>query len=83
MQTAATGGTVRSDGSGASPSSRALRSSRRVRALERREVHHPHRQIEREELRLPLDRPAGERGGALLDRNLVDGADSGQPGLEG
>ena len=73
MQTAATGGTVRSDGIGP----HRLRAERghlpgRVRALERRQIHHPDGEVEREELRLPLDRAARERRRALLDRDLVD-----------
>ena len=55
----------------------------RVGALERRQVHHADGEVEREELRLALDRAGGERGGALLDRDLVDGADARKPGLEG
>ena len=56
--------------------------ARRVGALERRQVHHPDGEVEREELRLALDRAGGERGRALLDGDLVDGADAREPGLE-
>jgi hypothetical protein len=55
---------------------------RRVLALQRGQVHHPHGQIEGEELCLALDRAAGQRSRALLDCDLVDGADSGDPRLE-
>ena len=47
-----------------------------VLALERREIHHPHRELEREHLGLALDRAFRERGCALFERDRVDGADS-------
>ena len=55
---------------------------RRVGALEGRQVHHPDRQVEREELGVLLDRALRERCGALLDADLVDRADARQPRLE-
>ena len=54
----------------------------RVGAFERRQVHHPDREVEREELGVLLDRALRERRRALLDPDLVDGADSRQPRLE-
>ena len=54
----------------------------RVGALERRQVHHPHGEVVRLQLRVLLDRALGERGGALLERDGVDGADARQPRLE-
>src|SRR5262249_9091144 len=51
-------------------------------ALERRQVHHPDREVEREDLRLALDRALREAAGPLLERDGVDGADSRQPRLE-
>ena len=56
--------------------------ARRVGALERRQVGHPHRELEREDLRLLLDAALRERGGALLERDLVDRPDPRQPRLE-
>src|SRR5919201_308026 len=55
----------------------------RVGALERRQVHHPHGQLERLELRLLLDRALRERRRALLERDCVDGADPWESRLEG
>ena len=54
----------------------------RVGAFERRQVGHPDGQLEREHFRLALDRALRKRGRALLERNLVDRADPGQPRLE-
>src|SRR4029077_20092539 len=56
--------------------------ARRVRALERRQVDRPDRELEREYLRLALDRALRERGRALLERDRVHGADPRKPGLE-
>ena len=56
--------------------------ARRVGALERRQVDHADRELEREELRLALDRALRERRGALLERDRVDRADARQPRLE-
>ncbi len=54
----------------------------RVGALERRQVGGPDREAERPDLRVLLDRPLRERGGALLERHRVDRADARQPRLE-
>ena len=43
-----------------------------VSPLERREVHAADREVERPQLRLPLDRTLRERGGALLEPDRVD-----------
>ena len=56
--------------------------ARRVRALERRQIHHPDGEVEREQLRLALDRALGERRRPLLDGHRVDRADPRQPRLE-
>jgi hypothetical protein len=56
--------------------------ARRVGALERREVHHPHGELERLELRLALDRALAERRRPLLERDLVDRADAREARLE-
>ena len=50
--------------------------ARGVGALERREVDHPDRQVDGPRLGVGLDRPGGERGGALVGADLVD---AGQP----
>ena len=50
--------------------------ARGVRSLEGRQVHHPDREVEREELRLALDRPLRELGRPRLEGNGVDGADA-------
>ena len=49
-------------------------------ALERRQVHAPDRQVERPQLRLPLDRALREGRGALLQ---PDGVDGGHPRRRG
>ena len=49
--------------------------ARRVLPLEGRQVHHPDREVERPELRRPLDRAPLERVDPLLDPDLVDRAD--------
>ena len=54
----------------------------RVGALERRQVHHPDRELERLQLRLLLDRALRQRRRALFERDRVDGADSRQPRLQ-
>ena len=54
----------------------------RVGSLERRQVHHPDRQIERGELRSLLDRALGELAGTRLERDGIDGADARQPEVE-
>ena len=54
----------------------------RVGALERRQVHHPDREIERRELRTLLDRALGELAGPGLERDRVDRADPGEPEIE-
>ena len=46
--------------------------ARRVLPLERREIHHPDREVERPQLRRLLDRPLLERVDPLLDADLVD-----------
>ena len=50
--------------------------ARRVGALERRQVGRADRELEREHLRVALDRPLRERAGALLERDRVDRADA-------
>ena len=52
---------------------------RRISALERGEVHHPDRKVERVELRIALDRALRELRGSRLERDGVDSADPGQP----
>ncbi len=54
----------------------------RVGSLERRQIHHPDGEIEREQLRLALDRALGERRRPLLHGHRVHRADSRQPRLE-
>ena len=54
----------------------------RVRPLERRQIHHPDRELERRELRPLLDRPLRELAGPRLERDRVDGADARQPQIE-
>ena len=49
--------------------------ARRVLSLERRQIHHPDREVERPHLRGLLDRPALERVDPLLDADLVDRGD--------
>ena len=56
--------------------------ARRVGPLEGRQIHHPDGEIEREQLRLALDRTLGERRRPLLHGHRVHRADSRQPGLE-
>ena len=51
----------------------------RVLPLERRQIHHPDRELECLHLRLALDRPLRERRGALLERDRVDRADTRKP----
>src|SRR4029450_10227194 len=55
---------------------------RRVLTLERRQVHHPDRELEREDLRVPLDRTPRQRRGALFQRDSVDGPDTRKAWLE-
>ena len=54
----------------------------RVGALERRQIHAADRELEREDLRVLLDRALRERCRALLERDRVDRADARQPRLE-
>ena len=54
----------------------------RVLALERRQVAAAHRELERPDLRVLLDRALRERGGAFLEPTCVDRADPRQPLLE-
>ena len=54
----------------------------RVRALERRQVHHPDREIECRELGAALDRALRELAGAGLERDRVDSADPRQAEVE-
>ena len=56
--------------------------ARRVGSLERRQIHHPDREVEGRELRALLDRALRELAGAGLERNRVDGADARQPQVE-
>src|SRR5204863_534478 len=56
--------------------------ARGVLAFERRQIHHSHGQLEREDLSLALDRSFRQRGGALFERHGVHRADSRQPRLE-
>ena len=51
----------------------------RVLALERGQIHHPDREIERLQLGLALDRALREGRGALLERDGVHRADSRKP----
>ena len=57
--------------------------ARRVRALERRQIHHPDREVEGGELRTLLDRALRELARACLERDRVDGADPRQAQIEG
>ena len=54
----------------------------RVGALERRQVHHPDGEVVGLQLRVLLDRALGQRRGALLERDGVDGADPRESRLE-
>ena len=69
MQMAATEGCWHRTGPGGSPSRRAPRPCRRVGALERREIHHPDREVQREELRLALDRRVASVAARRLERH--------------
>ena len=69
-QTAAHDGTTRRPGRGGSPSRRARAPSGRVGALERRQVHRADRELEREHLRVLLDRALRELRRPLLERDL-------------
>ncbi len=54
----------------------------RVGTLERRQIHHPDREVERRKLRALLDRSFRELPGAGLERDRVDRTDTGQPEVE-
>src|SRR5439155_17842892 len=56
--------------------------ARRVATLERREIHHPDREVERPELGGLLDRPFAQRLDTLLDADLVDRGDTAQQAAE-
>ncbi len=50
----------------------------RVGPFQRRQVHHPDRELEREDLRLALDRALGELGRPRFEGDRVDGPHAGQ-----
>ena len=56
--------------------------ARRIGTLERRQIHHPDREVEGCELRALLDRAFRELAGAGLERNGIDGADPRQAEIE-
>jgi threonine dehydratase len=57
--------------------------ARGVLSLEGREVHHPDREVERPELRRPLDGAFLQALDPLLDADLVDAADPSEEAAEG
>ena len=57
--------------------------ARRVLPLERGEIHHPDRQVERPQLRCLLDRAALQRIDPRVDPDLVDGGDPSEQAAEG